>query len=142
MARYLVERTFPEDLGLPISAEGEAAARGIIGRNADVRVTWVHSYVSADKTKTFCIYDDPNPEAIRQAAERSGPIGMDRSSFENDVNRSKERVARNHAATLGSRTDFWATTTEGMPHASDGAGPSTARPAPEKLPLVASSPRP
>lgn len=72
MPRYMVERTFPDGLMLPISEEGEAAARGIIGCNADVHVTWVHSYVSEDKRKTFCIYDGPNPEAIRQAAERTG----------------------------------------------------------------------
>ncbi|MFD1731107.1 DUF4242 domain-containing protein [Deinococcus malanensis] len=41
-------------------------------RNADLGVTWVHSYVSDDKRKTFCIYDGPTPEAIRQAAERNG----------------------------------------------------------------------
>ena len=72
MQRYMVERTFPDGLGLPVSAEGEAATRGIVGCNADVNVTWVHSYVSEDKKKTFCIYDGPNPEAIRQAAERNG----------------------------------------------------------------------
>lgn len=72
MARYMVERTFPDGLGLPVSEEGEAAARGIISCNADVNVTWVHSYVTEDKKKTFCIYDGPNPEAIRQAAERNG----------------------------------------------------------------------
>ena len=72
MPRYMVERTFPDGLGLPISEEGEGAARGIIGCNADVAVTWIHSYVSEDKQKTFCIYDGPNPEAIRQAAERNG----------------------------------------------------------------------
>ncbi len=31
-------------------------------------VTWVHSYVTQDKTNTFCVYDAPNPEAIRKAA--------------------------------------------------------------------------
>ena len=31
-------------------------------------MTWVHSYVNADKTKTFCVYDGPDPEAIRRAA--------------------------------------------------------------------------
>ena len=72
MVRYMVERTFPGGLGLPISEEGEAAARNIIACNADVDVTWVHSYVSEDKQKTFCIYDGPSPEAIRQAAERTG----------------------------------------------------------------------
>lgn len=34
-------------------------------------VTWVHSYVTADKKKTFCIYDAPSPEAIHTAAKRS-----------------------------------------------------------------------
>ncbi|HEV2530020.1 MAG TPA: DUF4242 domain-containing protein [Thermomicrobiales bacterium] len=72
MPRYMVERVFPDGLGLPISAEGEAAACDIIARNADVEVTWVHSYVSEDKRKTFCVYDGPSPEAIRRAAERNG----------------------------------------------------------------------
>lgn len=72
MPRYMVERTFPDGLGLPVSEEGEAAARSIIGRNADAQVTWIHSYVGEDKQKTFCIYDGPNPEAIRNAAERNG----------------------------------------------------------------------
>lgn len=31
-------------------------------------MTWVHSYVTGDKRKTFCIYDGPSPEAIRRAA--------------------------------------------------------------------------
>jgi pimeloyl-ACP methyl ester carboxylesterase len=36
------------------------------------RVTWVHSYVSDDKSRTYCVYDGPTPEAIRKAAERNG----------------------------------------------------------------------
>ena len=32
---------------------------------------WLHSYVSDDRTKTFCVYDGPSPEAIRRAAERN-----------------------------------------------------------------------
>jgi hypothetical protein len=72
MVRYMVERTFDGGLGLPVSEEGAAAAQGIVSANADHGVTWVHSYVSEDKTKTFCIYDGPTPEAIRQAAESTG----------------------------------------------------------------------
>jgi hypothetical protein len=34
-------------------------------------VTWIHSYVSPDRTKTFCIYDGPSEEAIRKSAERN-----------------------------------------------------------------------
>jgi hypothetical protein len=68
MARYLVERSFPAGLGIPVTEEGAAAVLGVIGRNAEQGVTWVHSYVSDDKRTTFCIYDGPNPEAIRRAA--------------------------------------------------------------------------
>ena len=32
----------------------------------------MHSYVSADKRKTFCIYDGPDPDAIRRAASSNG----------------------------------------------------------------------
>ena len=72
MLRYMVERTFPDGLEIPMNSEGAAACLGVVDRNADLGVTWVHSYVSDDKRKTFCIYDGPTPEAIRQAAERNG----------------------------------------------------------------------
>jgi hypothetical protein len=68
MARYLVERTFPTGLAIPVTEVGAAVVLGVVDRNAEVGVTWVHSYVSEDKEKTFCIYDGPNPEAIRRAA--------------------------------------------------------------------------
>ncbi len=72
MARYLVERTFPDGLQIAVTEEGAAACLGVVGKNADVGVTWVHSYVSDDKQKTFCIYDGPSPEAIRTVAARNG----------------------------------------------------------------------
>jgi Protein of unknown function (DUF4242) len=72
MARFVVERTFPTGLEIPITAEGAAVCQGVIGRNADLGVTWVHSYVSEDKTRTYCIYDAPDSQAIRKAAELNG----------------------------------------------------------------------
>lgn len=72
MPRYMVERTFPDGLQIPVTEEGAAACMGVVGTNADLGVTWVHSYVGEDKGKTFCIYDGPSPEAIRKAAERTG----------------------------------------------------------------------
>lgn len=71
MPRYMVERTFPGGLQIPVSAEGVDACRTVVGHNAEVGVTWVHSYVSQDKTKTFCIYDGPDEDAIRRAATRN-----------------------------------------------------------------------
>jgi len=71
MPRYLVERTFANGLGLPVCAEGAAASAEIIRINAEEQVTWLHSYVSADKSTTFCIYDGPSEEAIARAAQRN-----------------------------------------------------------------------
>ena len=72
MPRYLVERTFADGLHIPINDTGEKTVAGVIATNADQGVTWVHSYVSQDQAKTFCVYDGPSPEAIRQVAERNG----------------------------------------------------------------------
>lgn len=72
MRRYVVERTFLDGLHIPMTDEGAIACLGVVDRNADLGVTWVHSYVSEDKSKTFCIYDGPNVESILQAAERNG----------------------------------------------------------------------
>jgi len=71
MARYMVERTFPQGLQIPISDEGVSACMGVVGRNGELGVTWVHSYVSDDKKKTYCIYDAADPEAVRKAAEKN-----------------------------------------------------------------------
>lgn len=68
MSRYLVERTFAQGLEIPQSPDGAATCLSVVGANAGHGVTWVHSYVSADHTKTFCVYDGPSPEAIRSAA--------------------------------------------------------------------------
>ncbi len=72
MPRYIVERTFPEGLSIPTSAEGAKALETVIGNNATDQVTWVRSFVTRDRQKTFCVYDAPSPEAVRQAATRSG----------------------------------------------------------------------
>src|SRR5947207_14917966 len=72
MARYLVERSFPDGLGLSASGEGVTLYRGVVAINAGDQVTWIHSYVMQDKSKTFCIYDAPNPEAIRRVVVRNG----------------------------------------------------------------------
>ena len=69
MPRYIVERTFSDGLHIPMNEEGAATCRVVVTNNADDQVTWVHSYVSDDKSKTYCVYDAPSPEAIRHAAK-------------------------------------------------------------------------
>jgi len=72
MPRYLIERQFPNGLGLAPDQQGRQAAADVIANNAREGVTWVQSYVTPDKKRTFCIYDAPSPEAVRQAASRNG----------------------------------------------------------------------
>ena len=71
MPRYIVERTFPGGLGLPTTAAGATLCRQIVRHNAEEGVTWLHSYVSADRSRTYCVYDAPTPEAIREVARRN-----------------------------------------------------------------------
>jgi len=71
MPRYLVERTFQDGLIIPMNETGAKICQSIVNNNTQDLVTWVHSYVSEDKGKTYCIYDGPSPEAIRHAAKRN-----------------------------------------------------------------------
>jgi Protein of unknown function (DUF4242) len=67
MPMYVIERTFAEQL------ESDLLDRkGIKLVNDDVGVRWLYSFLSADKKKTYCLYEAPNPEAIREAAARLG----------------------------------------------------------------------
>lgn len=72
MPRFIVERTFPEGLGIPATEEGAGACLSVVDGNANLGVTWVNSFVTEDKGRTYCIYDAPNPEAIRKAAQVNG----------------------------------------------------------------------
>lgn len=69
MPRYLVERTFPGTFEIPAGTEGYKTCQAIVATNMEDGVTWLHSYVSADRRKAFCVVDGPSPEAVRHAAK-------------------------------------------------------------------------
>lgn len=71
MRRYLVERSFPDGLKISVNHDGAAICRMIALNNAEGRVTWIHSYISDDGKKVYCICDAPSPEAIRRASRRN-----------------------------------------------------------------------
>jgi hypothetical protein len=71
MPRYVVEREFPDELQIPIDEAGAKACRALVESNLEGQVTWVHSYVSTDKSKSFCVCVAPSPEAIRRTASRN-----------------------------------------------------------------------
>ena len=66
MPRYVIERNLAEQLDL--TKEGVEKVNLI---NDQEGVQWIFSFLSADKKKTYCLYDAPNPEAIRSAARRN-----------------------------------------------------------------------
>jgi hypothetical protein len=67
--RYLVERTFP--LGA-LDGLDAATKEKVNANNATFGVRWIKSYATADKTKTFCIYEGPSEAAVRNAAALNG----------------------------------------------------------------------
>jgi hypothetical protein len=72
MSRYLVERTYPDHFDIPLNVEGVEHCQIMIRNDTEEGVTWLHSYVTADKRKSFCVCDAPTPEAVRRAAQRNG----------------------------------------------------------------------
>jgi Protein of unknown function (DUF4242) len=72
MPRYMVERNFPAGLHIPVTEQGARDCLAVVHKNAARGVTWLHSYVSSDTSKSFCVYDGPTPEAIRETAEMNG----------------------------------------------------------------------
>ena len=69
MPRYLVKRTFPGGLAVPADEAGAEVFARVVATNADVGVTWLHSYVSEDKQTMTCLYEAPDADTIREAAE-------------------------------------------------------------------------
>jgi hypothetical protein len=65
MPLYLIERNFAEQLNLTADV-----AKTITQVNSEVGINWLFSFLSADKKKTYCLYEAPNPDAIREAARK------------------------------------------------------------------------
>jgi hypothetical protein len=65
MPLYLIERNFAEQLNLT-----REIATAVTQVNTDVGINWLYSFLSADKRKSYCLYEAENPEAIREAARR------------------------------------------------------------------------
>ncbi len=71
MPLFVVERTFAEQLEL--TGDDVKLIEEI---NADEGVRWLFSFLSADRRRTYCLYEAPTAAAIRSAAER-GNVPVD-----------------------------------------------------------------
>lgn len=67
MPIFMVERNYAEELDPTLDVTD-----GINRINAEEGVRWLYSFLSADKRKTYCLYEAPSPEAIKSAAVRAG----------------------------------------------------------------------
>jgi hypothetical protein len=66
MPLYVIERTFAEQLDL--DSDDVSLIDEI---NADEGVRWLFSFLSADRRRTYCLYEAPSPDAIVAAAQRA-----------------------------------------------------------------------
>jgi UDP-N-acetylmuramyl pentapeptide synthase len=67
MPIFMIERNFADQLS--VSPEAAASIKQI---NGEVGVQWLISFLSADKKKTYCLYEASSPADIREAATRLG----------------------------------------------------------------------
>jgi hypothetical protein len=67
MALFIIERNFADQIDP--SAD---TVRAIGEINDTVGVRWLYSFLSADKRKTYCLYEAASADAIREAASRAG----------------------------------------------------------------------
>ena len=66
MPLYVIERTFAEQLELTTDD-----VKLIEEVNAEAGVRWLFSFLSADRRRTYCLYEAPSAAAIMAAAERA-----------------------------------------------------------------------
>ena len=66
MPLYLIERSFAEQLELTSDD-----VRLIEEVNAEEGVSWLFSFLTADRRRTYCLYEAPSPDAILAAARRA-----------------------------------------------------------------------
>ena len=65
MPLFLIERNFAQEVNLD-----DAGFLQVQQVNDEVGIKWLFSFLSADKRKTYCLYEAPSEEAIRIAARR------------------------------------------------------------------------
>ncbi len=66
MPLYVIERNFADQLELT-----DDDVRLIQTVNGDEGVHWLFSFLSADRRKSYCLYEAPSPDKLMDAARRA-----------------------------------------------------------------------
>jgi hypothetical protein len=67
MPLFVIERTFADQLDM--SSEEVTLLEEV---NGEEGVNWLFSFLSADRHRTYCLYEAPSADAILTAAKRAG----------------------------------------------------------------------
>jgi uncharacterized protein DUF4242 len=94
MALFMIERNFAAALNA--SAED---LRAVVDINTVVGVKWLYSFLSADKRKTYCLYEAESGDAIREAARRAGLPADIVIELAGELRPEARSSAANHALT-------------------------------------------
>jgi Protein of unknown function (DUF4242) len=93
MPLFVIERSFADQLDLT-----DDEVNLIEEVNADEGVRWLFSFLSADRRRTYCLYEAPSAAAIIAAAERSNipadaVVEVQREPVAADLERLREWAA-------------------------------------------------
>ena len=69
MALFMIERNFAEALAAGSDEDGDAAVEAV---NDELGLEWVSTFLTADRTRTYCLYEAPNAELLKEHARRLG----------------------------------------------------------------------
>ena len=95
MALYMIERSFADQLDLT-----DEDVELIEEVNADEGVRWLFSFLSADRRRTYCLYEAPSADAILAAAQGQRPcrevveVGAGTPQFPDRLQRLGRRRSR------------------------------------------------
>jgi hypothetical protein len=69
MALFVIERNFGEALSTDPDAAADAALEAV---NEELGLEWVSTFLTADRTRTYCLYQSPSAELLQEHARRLG----------------------------------------------------------------------
>lgn len=74
MPLFLVERTFCLEAGPRVPGTQDLLEFNLeINANPSrAGVIWIHSYITPDNMKSFCLYEAPTPDSVRRAVGLNG----------------------------------------------------------------------
>jgi len=67
MPIYVIERQYAEQMRL-----ADLGAGALYAQSLDEGMHWLYSFLSADRRKSYCLYEAPSYETIRAAVRRAG----------------------------------------------------------------------